>query len=161
MINLIRWKKVSESAELAKISVIFEYNGNLENTIYTLDKKLLSKPDTGVIIAKVCESRVLEREKQFEKMKRGTQILYVPYHTDGDIDHPDCGEPGFVTSTIKPNLVWCRFWNKDLKTLRTKSCSERCFAYQLVIKDSVPQIRVDKTINEIVVDYVVGIKNEI
>lgn len=69
-------------------------------------------------------------------LKRGTQILYIPEHADGNEAHPDV-EAGFVTS-VRRQVAFCRYWKKNLVDLRTKSCSERTEMEDLVVKDSVP-----------------------
>ncbi len=104
----------------------------------------------------------------FEKLKPGTQIVYVPNHANGDVDHPD-SQAGFVTST-KPHLslVFCRYWNKyDKKAfgdgfpivyerrrllekrLRTTANSEAAYPHNIVIYDTVPQKLVDITLTGI------------
>lgn len=75
-----------------------------------------------------------------DDLKRGTQIIYVPAHANGDPDHPDC-VAGFVTS-VQAGFVFCRYWRRDLVDLRTKANSERTPVCALVVKDSVPQKRV-------------------
>lgn len=56
-------------------------------------------------------------------LTRGTQILYVPMHAQGDTNHPDV-EPGFVTSQ-RGDVVFCRYWSKHAPgELRTKANSE-------------------------------------
>jgi len=42
--------------------------------------------------------------------KRGMQIVYVPTHANGDLEHSDC-EYGFVSS-INDRFVFCRYWHK-------------------------------------------------
>jgi len=74
-------------------------------------------------------------------MNRGTQILYVPTHAEGNLSHPDV-EAGFVTS-VRDDTVFCRYWRKDLSELRTKANSEGTPADLLVTQDSVSQSRVD------------------
>jgi hypothetical protein len=80
-------------------------------------------------------------------MKRGTQIIYVPMHTEGNLDHPDC-EPGFVTS-VREDFAFCRYWSKHSPgELRTKANSEGTPLDCLVVKDTVPQWRVDELLEE-------------
>jgi hypothetical protein len=56
-------------------------------------------------------------------MKKGTQIIYVPAHAEGDLTHPDI-EEGFVMSVHKAG-AFCRYWNTlNRLELRTKSTSE-------------------------------------
>lgn len=56
-------------------------------------------------------------------MKRGTQIVYVPHHAGGDLDHPDC-EEGFVTS-VRGDTIFCRYWSQYRPPgLRTRWNSE-------------------------------------
>jgi len=84
--------------------------------------------------------------------ERGTQVLYVPRHAHGDLNHPDV-EEGFVTSARRVGevaLVWCRFWSKEDPTLlRTLSCSERCNPNDLFVKNTRPQCVVDSWIAEL------------
>jgi hypothetical protein len=77
-------------------------------------------------------------------LKRGTQIIYVPGHADGDLDHPDC-EEGFITSAkLRLNMVFCRYWSKHhLGELRTKANSEGTPIKCIVIQDTHPQTEVD------------------
>lgn len=55
-------------------------------------------------------------------LKQGTQILYVPNHAEGDLDHEDV-EQGFVT-LVGQRVARCRFWRKDGTGLRTRLNSE-------------------------------------
>lgn len=81
-------------------------------------------------------------------MKRGTQIIYVPLHANGSTWHYDC-ERGFVTSVTEQG-IFCRYWSKDSPgELRTKANSELTPVARLVIKDTVPQERVDALLNQI------------
>lgn len=83
-------------------------------------------------------------------MDRGTQIIYVPTHANGDINHPDC-VAGFITSVrMAPGMdvAFCRYWNKAGE-LRTKANSEATPIENLVVKDTVPQIKVRKALQEI------------
>jgi len=80
-------------------------------------------------------------EELKSKLKRGMQIVYVPLHANGDIDHLDC-EPGFVTS-VAEHWAFCRFWMKGTKVstgqpiLRTKANSEAAPYECIVIRDTV------------------------
>ena len=61
-----------------------------------------------------------------DKLQRGTQIVYIPNHADGDIYHPDV-EHGFITSgPTLDGAYFCRYWSKGHlgEDIRTKSCSE-------------------------------------
>jgi hypothetical protein len=90
-------------------------------------------------------------------MDRGIQIIYVPTHAEGDINHPDC-ETGFITSVVirKPvierlpvtRIAFCRYWNKSGE-LRTKANSEATPIESLVVKDTVPQAKVRKALQDI------------
>ena len=85
------------------------------------------------------------------KLKPGTQIIYVPMHIPiSYINHPDA-EPGFVYSkcTVKEH-TFCRYWSKTHPNeLRTKANSEATPKWRLVIKDTRPQELIEKTIKEI------------
>jgi hypothetical protein len=75
-------------------------------------------------------------------LQRGTQIIYVPAHAKNDIHHPDC-ESGFVTS-VSGSIAFCRYWSQySPGELRTKAGSERTPIDSLVIRDTVPQERVE------------------
>ncbi len=84
-------------------------------------------------------------------LTQGAQILYVPNHANGDLDHPDV-EAGFVTS-MKPgsNVVFCRYWINRHRPmgLRTTANSEATYMRNIVVKDTVPQEQVDKKIAKI------------
>ncbi len=74
-------------------------------------------------------------------MKRGDQIIYVPDHAAFAKDNV-C-EPGFVTS-VRGDTVFCRYWNKHCpEELRTTANSEGTNTRDLMLKDTVPQARVD------------------
>ncbi len=73
------------------------------------------------------------------ELKRGTQIVYVPSHADGDIKHPDC-EEGFViskTSDKYSEAYFCRYWSKSYRyRLRTTANSEATNRRDLIVKDT-------------------------
>ncbi len=74
-------------------------------------------------------------------LTRGTQIIYVPNHAEGDVNHPDC-EEGFVTS-VKGDVAFCRYWlMANPQVLRTKLCSEATPVSNLAVHNSVPQVHV-------------------
>ena len=80
------------------------------------------------------------------QFKKGTQIIYVPEHANGNMSHPDC-ERGFVTSIQKDReAAFCRYWTKDLSDLRTRANSERTYLWNLELMVSVPQSRVRETL---------------
>lgn len=84
-------------------------------------------------------------------LRPGSQIIYVPLHAAGDIDHPDA-EPGFVfaNQTTHGNLVACRFWDKRRPgELRTKANSESCNLERLHFVDTRPQEEVDAMVNRL------------
>ncbi len=73
------------------------------------------------------------------EVSRGTQIIFVPGHVDGDTEHEDC-QIGFVTG-LGPDedSVFCRYWSKsDPNDLRTKAGSELTYIRDLVVEDTVP-----------------------
>ena len=78
---------------------------------------------------------------------KGTQIIYVPDHAKGNIEHPDC-EMGFVTNADTHNgFVFCRYWSKHfLGELRTAANSELTPIANIMIHDSFPQQRIDDAI---------------
>lgn len=80
---------------------------------------------------------------------RGKQVVYVPEHAGGDLDHPAV-EDGFVTSDPGGDAVFCRYWSKySPGELRTKAGSELTPTSLLRAVDTVPQARVDAALNEI------------
>jgi hypothetical protein len=82
-----------------------------------------------------------------EPIQRGTQIIYVPTHANGDIRHQDC-EPGFVTS-VRGRNAFCRYWSKyHPQELRTKANSELTPIDLLVIRDTVPKSRVSRMLEQ-------------
>lgn len=84
------------------------------------------------------------------KLPRGTQILYVPNHAEGNLNHPDV-QPGFVTSGPVNDdedgycAYFCRYWRYDhnakkyIGELRTLANSELTLIANLVVKDTFPQ----------------------
>lgn len=87
-----------------------------------------------------------------EELKRGTQIIYVPGHADGDINHPDC-ERGFVI-TDNGGSAFCRYFSKNtlIGNLRTIANSELTPKDCLIIKDTYNQKLVDLWIERITID---------
>ena len=82
-------------------------------------------------------------------LKRGTQIVYIPMHANGDINHPDV-EMGFVTSMRDYDTAFCRYWSKyHPGELRTKANSEATPVDMLVEHESVPQTMVDQALRVI------------
>ena len=74
-------------------------------------------------------------------LTRGTQILYVPMHANGDTQHPVV-EAGFVPS-VRGDVAFCRYWSKHAPgELRTKANSERTPLDSIVERDTVPQAQV-------------------
>ena len=92
-------------------------------------------------------------DPMWKQLKPGTQILYVPNHAEGDLNHPDV-EIGFVTSyRPKTETVFCRYFSKHRrKDLRTKANSEGTPLANIVIKDSAPQNYVNMLLAQIVED---------
>ena len=81
-------------------------------------------------------------------MTKGTQIIYVPDHAEGNIGHPDC-EMGFVAASVEIHngFIFCRYWSKRfLGELRTAANSELTPIVNIVIHDSFPQQRIDDAI---------------
>lgn len=83
--------------------------------------------------------------KDVDELKRGMQIMYIPMHCNGDLNHKDI-EYGFVTSTGLREVVFCRYWNKFYnpgESLRTIANSEATPLDMMLIHDSVPQCLVN------------------
>jgi hypothetical protein len=85
-------------------------------------------------------------------LKRGTQIIYLPDHVEGDIHHKD-SEPGFVI-TDKGDSVFCRYFCKGflIGDLRTVANSELTPKENLVVKDIYRQDIVDRWVKRIEAD---------
>lgn len=80
-------------------------------------------------------------------LKKGTQIVYMPYHVSNDTTHSDC-EFGFVTS-VKDTTVFCRFWSAfELGDLRNKSNSEGIDRTFIKEHMTTSQAKVDKMIEK-------------
>jgi len=90
------------------------------------------------------------------EIKRGTQILYVPDHAEGDIYHKDC-EEGFVTSVRKPGIAFCRYWSKtEPRQLRTTANSENTSLRNLKPMETTDPRIVEHLLNEIEKETVNG-----
>lgn len=83
------------------------------------------------------------------KLKRGTQIIYVPSHAKGDTNHSDC-ESGFVVSLFEDGEVaFCRYWSRQVAgRLRTKLNNESTRVSNLVICNRVPQSWVENALEK-------------
>jgi hypothetical protein len=80
-------------------------------------------------------------------LNEGDQIIYVPRHANGDINHPDC-EKGFITS-VRGNTAFCRYFSKYNTGLRTLSCSEATPTDLLVKQRHHSQRIIDKLMEKI------------
>jgi len=92
-------------------------------------------------------------EKKF--MLQGTQIAYIPPHTENNINHKDV-LMGFVTSR-SDRFIFCRFWMKNdrgfpIMELRNKANSEACKEEDLVDFISVPDGWVNQALDQIMSD---------
>jgi len=56
---------------------------------------------------------------------RGTQVIYVPDHAEGNINHPDC-ERGIVTAHASYTEIFVRYFyaNGDLRTIGNSECTD-------------------------------------
>ncbi len=84
------------------------------------------------------------------ELKVGTQIVYVPSHANGNINHQDC-EAGFImniTDYFSENArYFCRYWSKfERHRLRTISTSELTPVTCLVVKKTRDQKIIDKLV---------------
>lgn len=76
-------------------------------------------------------------------LRRGTQIVYIPNHAQGDIEHNDV-EYGFVEEPGE-TVARCRYWRQGSKgTLRTIANGEVTPVANLRAHDSIDQVIVDK-----------------
>lgn len=83
-----------------------------------------------------------------EVLERGAQVVCIPSHLKGQPNHKNC-EAGFVTSVGNDERsVFVRYWRSDLSDLRTKANSELTYITDLVVRESVPQERVEAALKE-------------
>ena len=73
---------------------------------------------------------------------RGTQVIYIPTHAEGNLCHPDC-EEGFVTAHASVNTVFVRYFYRGTDELRTIINSEATDMSYLVIKQLRPQEQIE------------------
>ena len=84
--------------------------------------------------------------------KMGTQIVYVPNHALGDINH-EAVEQGFVTAS-KTDGAFCRFWSRIYPgELRTTANSEFCKYENLVVLRTHNQSVVEEALIKIKEDW--------
>ena len=81
------------------------------------------------------------------QLNRGTQILYVPAHANGNIAHPDV-EAGFVTS-IAGDVIFCAYWSRNNPHggLRQRAGVQTPWD-SIVIRDTVPFARVNNALSK-------------
>lgn len=87
------------------------------------------------------------RKDKMSLLIKGDQVIYVPQHANGDIEHEDC-EAGFVTSCTETN-VFCRFFLSGSDELRTKANSELVNSANLVLMSHHPQELIVKLLKAI------------
>lgn len=76
----------------------------------------------------------------------GMQVIHVPSHAEGNIDH--C-EQGFVTS-VCPGFAFCRYFHRhDPSQLRTVANSERTPVCALIMKETRPQEEIDELLEQL------------
>lgn len=81
-------------------------------------------------------------------MKKGTQIVRIPDHANGDINHPDV-DFGFVMTSMITTCA-CRYWKKGQPgVLRTVANSETTPRLNLQRFELLPQFVIEKTIKAI------------
>lgn len=86
--------------------------------------------------------------KEAGEFTPGTQIIYLPPHANG-IYSKDA-ERGFVTSvSVEQKIIFCRFWSNHHDGLRTTANSEATPIDRMVIKETVPQEKVDELMKEL------------
>ena len=84
-------------------------------------------------------------------MEKGTQIIYVPDHAEGELKHRDC-EAGFVMY-VRGETAYCRYWSKyDPTLLRTQANSEGTPIHNLVELETRSQELVNRVIAKIEYD---------
>ena len=82
-------------------------------------------------------------------MEAKDQIICVPWHADGNVNHESC-EYGFITSLhVDGKDAYCRYWSKhEQGELRTKANSELTSLAMLLPCKSVEPERVDHVIEK-------------
>ncbi len=86
------------------------------------------------------------------ELKRGTQIVYVPSHVNGDVRHRDFEEGfvadnGLLNSISVPRYVHCYYWCRtDPFWLRTMANSQATPLECIVIKNTREQYKVEKAL---------------
>lgn len=71
-------------------------------------------------------------------MKAGTQIIFLPYATGDDINHPDCLAGFIADNRVLGQTVFVYFWDELGVSLRT-DYPQAANIEHLVIRDSVDQ----------------------
>jgi len=95
-----------------------------------------------------------KRRKSENGLCATDQIMYMPQHVKGDVDHPDV-EIGFIVGiTYDRTEAFCRYFQKGSKTeFRTRANSEctpvNCLS-KLDHKDRIDQEIVDEWLEDIV-----------
>lgn len=156
-----------EMNELARMRSISTYllavlEDSLDLYAEQLDHQLGHAIDFGLTGIKTkFQNLIREYEKTFRhvhdatsrsipKWEPGDQIIYMPSHANGDLNHPDC-ERGFVMSMGRNDLCFCRFWHKGLvgKSLRTIANSEAVSSRDLIYFEFLDLGLVDRWIESI------------
>ena len=103
----------------------------------------------GGVIAETATEEPPAPATQFAgpQLNRGTQILYVPAHANGNTAHPDV-EAGFVTS-IAGDVIFCAYWSRNNPhgELRTRAGGQTPWD-SIVIRDTVPFSRVNNALSK-------------
>lgn len=96
----------------------------------------------------------VRRVERKSDLRIGVQIAKVPDHANGDLEHPDV-QFGFVTKVTKEG-AFCRYWNKNLTALRTRSGSELTPFKYLMKYDSKPHYVITDLLEEIEITEKMG-----
>lgn len=145
LVTGIGWLVVSaleKYSELEPAVISFLWDAKLEGISYTFPK--IYVPIEG-------------RKKAMSLLIKGDQVIYVPNHAEGNIEHEDC-EAGFVTSCTDTN-VFCRFFLPGSDELRTKANSELVNSANLVLMSHRPQELIVTLLKEIDTKKSQGIKH--
>ncbi len=90
-------------------------------------------------------------QEKYDMLKKGMQIVYVPSHAKGDVNHLD-SEEGFIADKLgmRVDFIHCRFWSKESPDfLRTTANGEATPLDCIVIKNTREQWKVERALQYI------------
>ncbi len=85
---------------------------------------------------------------KYGQLKKGVQIVYVPSHANGNVNHLD-SEEGFIADKagMRIDYIHCRFWSKENpEFLRTTANGEATPLDCIVIKNTREQWKIENAL---------------